>query len=95
LEESGLFEEVEYSMSKDFYNGLDIRIRFRQKDFYVSLFIDSSRGIYYKTRKKTRHNYMEVNEIEFNVDFSTLQLFGDIYLLTPEHIKILIDRIPK
>lgn len=95
LEESGLFEEVEYSMHKDFYNGLDIKVRYSQKDYFVSLFIDSSRGTYYKARKRTRHDYTEVNEIEFNVEFSTLKSFGSIYLLTPEHIKILIDRIPK
>lgn len=93
LEESKLFEEVEYSMKKDFYNGLDIKVKYKNIEYYVSLFLDSFRGVYYKKKKKTRHDYSQINEVEFSVQFETLKKFGNIYLLTPDHVNVLIDRI--
>lgn len=54
LEESKLFEEVEYSMQMDYFNGLDLRVKYRGEVFFVSLFIDTSRGNYFKQRKKNQ-----------------------------------------
>lgn len=93
LEESGLFEEVEYSMKKDYCDGLDLKLKYTDKEYYVSLYIDSPRGGLYKKKKKTRHDYSAVNEIEFSVGFSTLTKFGSIYLLTKEHIKLLAEKM--
>ena len=93
IEESGIFEDVEYSMKKDYFNGLDIRIVFNGIEFYVSLFIDTHRGDYYKKKKRTRHDYSTINEVEFSVAFSTLKKVGNFYLLTPEHIEILKERV--
>ncbi|WP_194775026.1 hypothetical protein [Pararhodonellum marinum] len=93
LEESEIFEEVEYSMRKDYFNGLDIRLIYNKIEFYVSLFIDTTRGVYFKKKKRTRHDFSTVNEIEFNVAFSSLKKVGNFYLLTPEHVKILLERV--
>lgn len=93
LEDSKKFENVEYSMQMDYYNGLDLRVVYLGIEYYVSLFIDSSRGTYFKRRKKRRHDYSGIIEIEFNLDFGGLDKIGNIYLLTKSHVDLLIERI--
>lgn len=93
LEESKLFEEVEYSMQMDYFNGLDLRVKYRGEVFFVSLFIDTSRGNYFKQRKKTRHDYSFIKEVEFSVSFSDLKKVGSIYLLTTKHVYELQDKL--
>lgn len=93
LEESRNFDLVQYSMQMDYINGLDLKISYKGNLFFVSLFIDSTRGKYFKGLKKERHDYSQTVEIEFNVDFSSMKKVGNIYLLNKSHIELLIERI--
>jgi len=89
LDSTNKFEVVEYSMERDYYNGLDLKVRLNGIEVFVSLFIDTSRGRYYKSRKTTRHDYSELREIEFNVDFDSLTKSGTVYLLNLNHVSLL------
>jgi hypothetical protein len=93
LQESKRFDSVEYSLKLDYYNGLDIKVTYYGKDIYVSLFIDTTRSNYYKSRKKTRHDYSNIIELEFNVNFDSLTKHGSIYLLNITHVNILEEKI--
>jgi hypothetical protein len=95
LQESNLFESIEYSMEQDYYNGLDIKIDHNEKTYFVSLFIDTQRSTFYKRRKTIRHDYSEVHEIELKVNFSSLSTSGKIYLLNQTHINKLAEEILK
>jgi len=89
LDASQKFEQVDYSMDRDYYNGLDLKVTHNKKEAYISLFIDTSRSRYFKQKKTKRHDYSTVHEIEFIVDFSSLTEVGSIYVLNQSHIKLL------
>ncbi len=89
LEASQKFEQVDYSMDRDYYNGLDLKVTHNNKEVYISLYIDTSRSRYFKEKKTKRHDYSTVHEIEFIVDFSSLTKIGSIYVLNQSHVKLL------
>ena len=93
LEKSKRFDQVDYSMERDYYNGLDIKLNYKGKSCFVSLFIDTTRGRYFKQKKTLRHNNEEIIEIVFSVEFNSLTKRGAIYLLNDKHIDILEDKI--
>ncbi|WP_373497539.1 hypothetical protein [Aquiflexum sp.] len=93
IEEARVFDDVEYSMHMDYFKGLDLKVTNKGKIYFVSLFIDTPRGQYYKKRKMFRHDYSEIIEIELNVDFASLKKVGNIFLLKKEHVGLLVDRI--
>lgn len=93
IEESGKFDEADYSMDRDYYNGLDLKITYNNQNFYVSIFIDTSRGRYFKHKKIERHDYSIINEIEFQVSFDSLSKIGNIYLLNNKHVELLENMI--
>jgi len=93
LESSNRFENIEYSMEIDYNNGLDLKVKYEGKEVFVSIFIDTSRGTYYKHKKTTRHDYSIIDELEFNVDFNGLTKVGNIYLLNNSHVDLLEERI--
>lgn len=89
LEQSKKFEEVEYSLEKDYFNGLDIKVTYKKQEVYVSLFIDTDRSRFYKEKKTRRHDYSIVKEIEFSVGFNSLTKKNNIYLLNSSHCEFL------
>lgn len=90
IEDSKLFTKVSYSLKKDYFNGLDLGIIHNNKEYYISLMIDTQRSRYFKKRKTERHDYSIFNEIEFIVSFDSLTKKGDIYLLNQSHITLLL-----
>jgi hypothetical protein len=87
LDASKRFESVDYSMERDYFNGLDLKLVHGHHAYFISIFIDTSRGNYYKKKKANRHNYSSVTEIELKVDFNSLFKKGSIYLLNTSHIE--------
>lgn len=86
LEASKKFQKVDYSMNRDYYNGLDLKIIHNNLPVYISIFIDTSRSRYFKMKKTKRHDYSTVYEIEFSVEFDSLSKKGNIYLMNENHI---------
>ncbi|MEQ8520482.1 MAG: hypothetical protein RLN79_06920 [Cytophagales bacterium] len=93
LNESRKFDSIEYSMHRDYFDGIDLRVRYKNVDSYISLYINTERGDFYKKRKTKRHDYSVINEIEFKVNFDELKKCGSIYLLKEFHVHTLINLI--
>lgn len=93
LESSNRFDHIEYSMEMDYFNGLDLKVKYKGKEVFVSIFIDTSRGRYFKRKKVKRHDYSVIVEMEFNVDFEELTMVGNIYLLNNLHVDRLEQRL--
>jgi len=93
LEASNKFDNVEYSMQMDYFNGLDLKIIYKGNVSFVSLFIDSSRGKYFKNKKTKRDDYSEINGVVFNVDFAKLSKVRNIFLLNQLHVDVLEERL--
>ncbi|MDR7128276.1 hypothetical protein J2X69_000604 [Algoriphagus sp. 4150] len=90
LIESARFDQVTYSMRTDYIDGLDIKISYLNVDYFISLFINTSRAQFYKREKENRHDYAGIKQVEFSVDRSSLKKCGQILLLTETHIDSLI-----
>jgi hypothetical protein len=84
---------VDYSLEKDYYNGLDLKVTYKKQELYVSLFIGTERSKYYKKKKTKRHDYSIVKEIEFSVGFESLTKTNNIYLLNNSHCELLENLI--
>jgi hypothetical protein len=95
LLESKQFDKVNYSLSQDFYDGIDISILYLEKSYGISIHINTKRGCEYKILKQKRHNYENIEEIIFNVNFTDLNKIGNFYLLGETHIKTLLDELTK
>jgi hypothetical protein len=86
LNESKKFDRVTYSLSQDYYRGLDLCIYHSAKAFHLSLFIKTKRSGSFKKKKVFRHDYKDIKEIELELDFSELQRHGAISLCTKLHV---------
>lgn len=87
LNESGKFEKVTYSLSEDYYRGLDLCVYLSGKAFHLSLFIKTRRSGLFKKKKVFRHDYKDVTEIELALDFKSLTKHGEIALCTVSHVE--------
>ncbi|WP_225587033.1 hypothetical protein [Algoriphagus sp. Y33] len=90
LIESAKFDKVTYSMRTDYMDGLDIKISYLNVDYFISLFINTSRAQFYKREKENRHDYAGIKQVEFSVDRFSLKKCGKILLLTESHIDSLV-----
>ncbi|HKL40851.1 MAG TPA: hypothetical protein VJ894_09230, partial [Cryomorphaceae bacterium] len=90
--ESGKFENVTYSLSQDYYRGLDLCVYLSGKAFHLSLFIKTKRASLFKKRKVFRHDYKNVTEIELALDFHSLVKHGEIALCTKSHVEAVFQK---
>lgn len=93
LKESNVFSQVFYSLQNDFFKGLDLKVTYKSKDYYVSIYLESSRGIHYKTKKYSRHDYSQISEITMEVNKESMFRCGNISLLSDKHLHKLIEKI--
>lgn len=91
LKESGKFQEVKYSLFHDYCKGLDLMIKYQNKDFYISTYIGSLRSKFFKEKKYSRHSYKSTHEIHVEADFMTMERFGNIYLFGNNHLEKVIN----
>lgn len=92
LYESGKFENVTYSLSQDYYRGLDLCVYLSGKAFHLSLFIKTKRASLFKKKKVARHDYKNVTEIELELDFNSLTKHGEIALCTERHVEAVFQK---
>jgi len=92
LVESRKFGKVEYSISNDL-NGRDINIEYNNKQYELSLYVDTNRSIVEKVKKNTnRHKYSD-NEIQLPLNLSNAYEVGDFKLYGNAHIDRIINKI--
>lgn len=94
-QESKKFKNVAYSLSKDFYDGLDLRIDTEKGTYYVSVFVNTARSIEHKKAKDLRHDYSHVKEIKLGVNLQDCDAAGNFLLCGQKHIDILLNEIAK
>lgn len=95
LNENPKFSNVEYSLSRDYYDGLDLKVIYKNYPFYLSLFVGTKRGKNFKEKKSFRHDYTRHSEIQLKLNLKELKKIGDYYLLGRRQIDYLIEEIKK
>lgn len=93
LQDSGHFESVGYSLSKDYYKGLDLSVEHAGVMYHLSVFIQTKRSIKFKEKKYSRHDYQGINEITIPLSFDSMKKLGSIYVCTNEHVKVVLEKI--
>jgi hypothetical protein len=93
LVESEHFTKVEYSLYTDYYEGLDIKLTYKDAVYFLSVYIKTIRGIVYKEKKTQRHDYDTYKEVRLGVEFASLKKTGEFYLLQKEHISLILELI--
>ncbi|WP_457562744.1 hypothetical protein [Caminibacter pacificus] len=91
--ESNLFDKSYYSLNIDYFDGYDIIVKYSGCTFGVSLHINSSRGNYYKNKKRYRHTYNNLHEIVIKATKEECVEYGTIRLFTTKHVKQLKIKI--
>lgn len=93
LNESDRFQRVSYSLSEDYYNGLDLCVYRHDRAFHLSLYLKTRRGTDFKKQKLSRHDYFGVSEIELPLEFRSLRKVGEIRLCIESHVEEVINKI--
>ncbi|MDR9749302.1 hypothetical protein [Paenibacillus taichungensis] len=84
VNESGLFNQVDYSIHDDVTQGIDLKVYLGGKCYNVSCFVLTKRSLHFReTKKNTRHIDIS-NSIELPIDLSSGKhnngwVFFDIY----------------
>jgi hypothetical protein len=93
LQESKRFDSVGYSLSKDYYDGLDLSVSCSGQTFHLSVYVQTKRSAEFKKKKYTRHDYSGVKEIAIPLAFSSLKQLGSIYVCTTSHVQTVLGKI--
>ena len=93
LSESNRFDKVLYSLRADYQEGIDLKVITNNKEFCISILISTVRGEFFKLKKQFRHDYTNTKEIILKAHFNSLKRAGDVYLLTQNHLKKVLDEI--
>ncbi|MET3537264.1 hypothetical protein [Chryseobacterium limigenitum] len=93
LSEDKSFDNVCYSLKTDYISGLDLKISFKNKEYFLSLHLGTERGKEFKLKKNDRHNYSNVPQIILEESLSNLKKHGDFGLFDKGHIKKLISEL--
>lgn len=93
LHESGRFEKVTYSLSRDYYRGLDLCVYLSGKAYHLSLFIKTKRSGAFKQKKATRHDFGGITEVQLELDFAHLKRVGEISLCTERHVDEVFEKL--
>ncbi|MCZ4409981.1 hypothetical protein O3Q51_14260 [Cryomorphaceae bacterium 1068] len=93
LQESNRFQSVGYSLSKDYYDGLDLSLNHSGQAFHLSVYLQTKRSAEFKKKKYTRHDYIGVKEIAIPLEFNSMEKLGQIYVCTDAHIQTVLHKI--
>lgn len=91
--ESGLFEEVKYSVRIDYFEGYDLVVRYNGVYFYIKLYVSTYRGEYFKNAKHRRREYGgKARSIELTIDLNKRQKKGNFFLYDGEDVRKLFEQ---
>lgn len=94
LLEDGYFQDVIYSCRMDI-RGNDITVRYNNKEYVLSLYVDTGRSRYYKEIKnRFRHRYSD-NEVCVPLDFSNARKIGDFFVYNQKDVEDVKTTIKK
>ncbi|MCU0341171.1 MAG: hypothetical protein MUE30_14930 [Spirosomaceae bacterium] len=90
------FESVRYSLSKDYFSGVDLSVQYRGVVFQIAVMLNSERARQYKSQKYTRHQEVPVNEIVMLFDlYKTTNVKGKIKLFSMAEVVLLKEELEK
>lgn len=92
--ESDIFDSVTYSLKIDYFEGLDLTVKYNSHEYYISLFVNSKRANEFKKKKENRHNYKSKTEITvvLNRDSATKKI-SNFFLFDSSHVKMVENKI--
>jgi len=93
LQDSGHFQSVGYSLSKDYYKGLDLSVEHAGIMYHLSVFIQTKRSVEFKEKKYSRHDYQGINEITVPLSFDSMKKLGSVFVCTNEHVQMVLEKI--
>lgn len=83
--ESKLFENVNYSLKRDYFEGVDILIKRDGVEYSISLMVKTERSTHFKIRKYSRHDYSDLHEIVLEIDLTNCKKVSNFFLY-PESV---------
>ena len=92
LLESNLFDGVYYSFENDYYNMIDIKVRYKEKWFNIGLLYDSYNSEQYREKKQKRHDNKE-DVLYIKLSRNKCNKCGKFFLYTEEHVKELHNTV--
>lgn len=91
---SKYFDKVKYSFSDDVKKGIDLTVVYKNKEYGVSLFVETPRSKKYKKQKYKRHDYSFIKEICIPINpFDKNNYIGDFALYNKTHVQYLLYSI--
>ncbi|AXE16498.1 hypothetical protein DR864_01510 [Runella rosea] len=91
---SDQFEEVRYSLHRDYFNGIDLCVVYAGVEFQVSILLNSPRAQMYKTQKYKRHEESPQNEVIMLFDLTRYSHEkGKIKLFSEKHVEELLEAL--
>ena len=82
-----------YSLQADYFDGIDLQVKFKGETYCVSLFVDTRRANAFKEKKYHRHDYSNRKEITLEIDLKKSPNQVSNFSLYPE--SVLLDLISK
>ncbi len=93
LLESRKFQNVNYSLKRDIFDGIDIQVEFEDIKYGISIHIGTFRGSTFKKKKESRHDYSTFREIVIVAKFDQLINVGKFYLLGELELQEILTKI--
>lgn len=93
--QSKLFDEVKYSIYNDYFKGIDLKVVYKRRPYFVSIHVATKRSDSFKKLKYSRHSYDNKSEIVLRLEMDAMERVGDIYLPKKESLKMLLSEIEK
>ncbi|MDX9697570.1 MAG: hypothetical protein RBT49_17390 [Bacteroidales bacterium] len=92
--ESKLFDDVKYSLHQDYFDGIDLMLKYNEKEFHISLFVKTKRAKSFKIKKYNRHDYSNANELTLEVDLtSNSKKVSNFYLYSDSVLNEIVEKI--
>ena len=91
--ESDYFDNVYYSLKKDFVDGIDVDVVYKGETYGVSLHTKTNKSLFYKNKKYFRHSYAGIKEIDLTLELNSRKMTGSFFLYDTSHIEKLVKEI--
>lgn len=92
--DSGMFDDVHYSLAADAYDGIDLTITHTGVTFAIALFVSTARSKQFKSKKYRRHEKLTMPEICIEIDpFNKAFYIGDYALYQKEHLDFMVQQM--
>lgn len=94
--DSGYFQEVKYSLNMDYFEGIDVYIKYENTDFGIRLMVNTPRSLVFNNKKiENRKGTWNTKIINVTHNLEEKYKVGNIFLYHKEHVENLLKQIKK